>query len=167
MKKKLPLGFIVVLLFLYVLYFNSKTLIYMGKSNAILKNHKYNSQAVYIIKFQPPLTRFEQYKSKENKNLNFLVPKDTEFLVSLSANIIRPCKWEVEQAKDFKNLEYKGDTLIEPYDFKFTSLKGDSNRRQNLLFKAKSMGSEKIVLKYVDINTSEVENELILNIEVN
>ncbi|MGH4126039.1 MAG: hypothetical protein ACREV6_24295 [Clostridium sp.] len=166
MKKKLPLVFIVVLLFLYILYFNSKTVIYMGKSNAILKNHKYNSQAVYIIKFQTPLTMFEQYKLNENKNLNLLVPKDTEFLVSLSANITRPCKWEVEQAKYIKNLEYNGDNFIEPYDFKFTSLKGDSNRRQNLLFKAKSMGSEKLVLKYVDINTSEVESELILNIGV-
>ncbi|MBZ9637434.1 protease inhibitor I42 family protein [Clostridium sp. FP1] len=166
MKKILPLVFIVVLLFIYILYYNSKTVIYMGKSNSILKNHKYNSQLVYIIRFQTPFTEFGQYQLNKNENVDLIIPKDTEFIVSLSSSISRPYKWRIAQVKDNKILEYKGDNFIEPYDFKFTSLKGNSNRRQNISFKAKAIGNEKIVLKYMNIDSSEVESELILNIGV-
>ncbi|MBZ9685635.1 protease inhibitor I42 family protein [Clostridium estertheticum] len=164
MKKRLPLVFIVVLLFLYIIYFNSNTVMYIGKSNAVLKNHKYNSQAVYIIKFQAPFTKFEQYQLNENGE--FIVPRGTEFIVSLDANVTRPLKWRLDQIKDNKILEYKKDNLIQPHDFKFTSEKGYSSRRQNFLFKAQSLGSEKLVFKYMDVDNSEVNSIMILNIRV-
>jgi hypothetical protein len=166
MKKRFYLVFIVGLLFLYILYFNSNTVIYMGKSNAILKNHKYNSQEIYIIRFQAPFTKFEQYELNRNENGEFILPKDTEFIVSLEASVMRPLKWKLDEMKDSKILEYKKDNFIEPYDFKFTSAKGYSNRRQNFLFKAQAVGSEKLVLKYIDVDNSEVNCELTLNIRV-
>lgn len=166
MKKKFSLVFIAVLLFLYVLYFNSSTVLYMGKSNVILKSHKYNSQVAYIIRFEPPFTKFQQYQINKYASLDLIVPKDTEFIVSLCANVTITYKWEIDMVKDSKILEYKKDNFIEPYEIKFTSLKGDSNRRQNFLFKAESVGSEKIVLRYMNIDNSEVDSELILNIGV-
>jgi predicted secreted protein len=164
MKKRLSLIVIVVLLFLYIINFNSNTVIYMGKSNAVLKNHKYNSQVVYIIKFQAPFTKFEQYQLNENGE--FLVQKGNEFIVSLEANVTRPLKWRLDQVKDSKILEYKTDNLMQPHDFKVTSEKGYSSRRQNFLFKAQSLGSEKLVLKYVDVDNSEVNSEMVINIRV-
>lgn len=81
MKRKLPLLFIVGLVFAYVLYFNSKTVIYMGKSDVVLKNHKYNSKEVYIIRFQAPFTKFERCQLNKNKDDDLSVPKETEFFI--------------------------------------------------------------------------------------
>lgn len=174
MKKKLTLIVIIVfiaLLFLYILYFNSETVVYIGKGNAVLKNHKYKisydgSEIVYIIKYNSPITKFEHYKINKNEKLDLVISKGTEFTVSLRSNITRPYKWEINQGADSKILEYKGNNFIEPYDFTFTSQKGYSNRRQNFNFKAKSIGNEKLVLKYMNTDNSEVEKELIVNIEV-
>lgn len=174
MKKKLTLVSIIVfivLLFLYILYFNSETVVYIGKSNAILKNHEYKksydgSGIVYIIRYEPPITKFEHYKLNKNENLDLVIPKDTEFTVSLYSNSTRPYKWKINQGIDSKIIEYKGNNVIEPHDFIFTSKKGYSSRRQNFNFKAKAVGNEKFVLKYMDIDNSEVDNEMIINIEV-
>lgn len=174
MKKKLTLILIIVfiaLLFLYILYFNSETVVYIGKSNTALKNHKYkissdDSEIAYIIKYNSPITKFEHYKINKNENLDLVISKDTEFIVSLCSNITRPYKWEINQGTDSKILEYKGNNFIEPYDFKFTSQKGYSNKRQNFNFKAKVAGNEKLVFKYMNTDNSEVDKELTINIEI-
>lgn len=171
MKRRIlmPLAVIALLLSVYTVYVNSKTVLYVGKINTALVNHKYvrsydGSQILYLIKIDGTLAKFEQYKVDKNQSLDLVVAKDTEFIVSMAANSIRPYKWVISDVNENKNLEYKGDNFIEPPSF--TSLKGDSNRRQNLFLKAVSLGSEKLVLKYINADNSEVDTEIVLNITV-
>lgn len=168
-KRKIFLLIIAVFILLYIIYFNSPNVIYLGKNNITLANHAYSWNHssygnVYLIDYNKPLTKFTLYTFDKNTNIEINISKNHEFILSLST-FSSPFNWKIDSTSSDGIIKFEHYDSVEPVSFKLDSaLKGESNNRENFLFKALSSGTEKIHFQYK--NSERTQNDLYITINV-
>lgn len=163
---------IVVLVAIYFIQYFSAININPGGGVWWVKHHHYvnptdGTKNIYVVVKDGWLLKFKKYNISEKGSININIPKNSEFILSLHANVTIAYRWDILGSTAPKIIEYLGDSYVEPHDYKihFRQLKGESPRRQNLWFKSLDKGADKLDLRYRHNETP--QNEYHYDITVN
>ena len=155
---------IVALVTIYFIQYFSSVNINLGEGTWWIKHHYYvnatnGTKNVYVIVKDGWLLKFKKYNINKNGSISIKIPKNSEFILSLHANVTIAYNWEILSNSEPSIIEYLGGSYVEPpeYNIHFRQLKGESPRRQNLWFKSLNKGSSNLSLRYRHIETPQDE----------
>ena len=117
------------------------------------QNYAYSSsvdkQYIAIIKYNSKNASIEQYLINDNDTLDLVVPKESNFIISLYANRIISYTWNIKNELNNDIIEFENRSWIEisaPKSYKGQD--GLNYDRQNFYFKSIASGKQELVMRY-------------------
>jgi predicted secreted protein len=119
-----------------------------------LSNQRYSystniKKYVAVVTYQSKNASIKQYLINNDGTVNFTVPKDSHFIISLPANRIITYTWNIKNNIDNGVIKFESRSWIDiPMPRSERGTVGMNYDRQNFYFKTIKSGNEKVVMRY-------------------
>lgn len=119
-----------------------------------------------IVTYKSKDASMKQCLMNEDGAVDFTIPKDSNFIISLPANRIIAYTWNIKNSIDKELISFENRSWIHiPMQRLFRNTEGDNYDRQNFYFKPLKEGSQRIVMRYEHQEEQREESfEIIFNI---